>query len=84
MNELNARRIEFRNNRKELLNKLSDISNDIDANKLIRKIKLGNRGLVSQTDLHTLNHTIDVLTMEYNTTQKQLTKLESENPSMNF
>ena len=68
MNELNARRIEFRNNRRELLDLITDLADEIDANRLLRKIKLSSPTVALQTDLGTLNRNIDALIIQYNRT----------------
>lgn len=83
MNELNAKRIEFRNNRRGLIDRLSDISDDIDTLRVLRTIKTSCHDNVSQSELHALNHNIDALIIEHNKLQKQLSKLEIEHPEMN-
>lgn len=84
MNELNEKRIEFRNNRRELMDKIEDICDDIDTLRVLRTIKMISRVNISQSELHILNHDIDNLIIEYNKLQRQLSKLEFENPQMNF
>ena len=82
MNELNEKRIEFRTNRKALLNQISDTEDNIDSLKIIRNCKL--KSIDGRCEVGQMNKEIDRLIIHCNTLTKQLFKLEQANPQMNF